>query len=91
MAVKSRKNQLIQRLRRVRGQLNAVETALTEDRKLTSILQTLSACHGAIHSLKGELIQDYIRTSGLHLKENLTTEQTEMLQDLVTIVKTFVH
>ena len=44
------KQQLINRVRRIRGQLDAVEKALNDEQECSAILQTLAACRGAISS-----------------------------------------
>jgi DNA-binding FrmR family transcriptional regulator len=56
---KENRNLLI-RLRRIRGQLEAVERALTEGADCAAILQQATACRGALEGFIAEVIEDHI-------------------------------
>ena len=49
------KGKLLNRVRRIRGQIDAVEKALDQEQDCSSILQTIAACRGAINSLMAEM------------------------------------
>lgn len=51
---------LIQRVRRLRGQLEAVERMLVEGEDCYAILQTVAACRGGLNGLTRELILEHI-------------------------------
>jgi DNA-binding FrmR family transcriptional regulator len=75
---------LLQRVRRLRGQLDAVERALAADEDCGDQLMLLAAVRGSINSLMGEVMEDHIRfhlTSGS--KEQIAPELAEDLIDLV--------
>ena len=55
------KKQLVDRIRRIRGQLNSVEAALERGADCSDIMQRLAACRGAMNSLVVEVIDDHIR------------------------------
>jgi DNA-binding FrmR family transcriptional regulator len=78
------KVKLLQRVRRLRGQLDAVERALTADQDCGDQLMLLAAVRGGINSLMGEVMEDHIR---FHLtlgsKEQIAPELAEDLIDLV--------
>ncbi len=50
------KDKLVMRVRRIRGQLDAVERALEDERDCTDIMQLLAACRGALGGLTAEVI-----------------------------------
>jgi DNA-binding FrmR family transcriptional regulator len=78
------KLKLLQRVRRLRGQLEAVERAITADEDCGDQLMLLAAGRGSINSLMGEVLEDHIRfhlTSGS--KEQIAPELAEDLIDLV--------
>jgi DNA-binding FrmR family transcriptional regulator len=78
------KVKLLQRVRRLRGQLDAVERALAADEDCGDQLMLLAAVRGSINSLMGEVMEDHIRfhlTSGS--KEQIAPELAEDLIDLV--------
>ena len=51
---------LIQRVRRLKGQLDGVERMLAEDTDCYAVLQNVAACRGALNSLTRELIHAHI-------------------------------
>src|SRR5512133_2078518 len=53
------KDKLIQRLRRVEGQVRGVEAMLEEERDCQEILQQLSAIHAAVQSASRVFLQEY--------------------------------
>jgi DNA-binding FrmR family transcriptional regulator len=78
------KVKLLQRLRKVRGQLDAVERSLTADEECGGQLMLLAAVRGGVNSLMGEVLETHIR---FHLvdgaKEQIAPELAEDLIDLV--------
>ena len=75
---------LINRAKRIRGQMESVERSLTEARECTDVLMLLAAVRGGIDGLMAEVLEDHIR---LHLigpkAKALTPELGEELIDLV--------
>jgi DNA-binding FrmR family transcriptional regulator len=54
------KRKLLIRLRRIRGQLDAVERRIDEDASCAAILQQATACRGALDGFIAEVIEDHI-------------------------------
>lgn len=61
---------MINRLRRVQGQLRGVESMLTEDRECREILQQLSAVRSAVHSAMLSYMETYINECVLEQMES---------------------
>src|ERR1019366_9681358 len=78
------KMKLLQRVRKLRGQLDAVERALGVDEDCGDQLMLLAAVRGGVNGLMGEVLEDHIR---FHLtdgsKEQIAPELAEDLIDLV--------
>lgn len=55
------KRQLLNRVRRIRGQIEAIERALEEEKDCADVLQLIAGTRGAIHGLMAEVIEDHIR------------------------------
>jgi DNA-binding FrmR family transcriptional regulator len=55
------KQQLINRVRRIAGQVEAIERALTEDADCSVTLQRVAATRGAINGLLDEIVEDHLR------------------------------
>jgi DNA-binding FrmR family transcriptional regulator len=76
---------LINRTKKVVGQLEAAQRALEEDAACADVLQRLSAARGAINSLMGELMEDHIRN---HMPRK-TKSSEEAADDVIQIVRTY--
>ena len=78
------KLKLLQRLRKVRGQLDAVERSLHGEVDCGDQLMLLAAVRGGVNSLMAEVLETHIR---FHLvdgaKEQIAPELAEDLIDLV--------
>ena len=76
---------LLNRTRKVVGQLESVERALNEDTPCAEVLQRLAAARGAINSLMAELMEDHIR----HHMPTKTKGSEEATEDLIEIVRSY--
>jgi DNA-binding FrmR family transcriptional regulator len=56
------KQKLLNRVRRIRGQIDAIERALEEEKGCMSVLQQITSCRGAINGLAAVVLEDHIRT-----------------------------
>ena len=78
------KVKLLQRVRKLRGPLDAVERALEGKKDCGDQLMLLAAVRGGVNSLMGEVLETHIR---FHLtdgsKEQIAPELAEDLIDLV--------
>jgi FrmR/RcnR family transcriptional regulator, repressor of rcnA expression len=82
------KEKLVSRIRRIRGQLNGIERALLEEKGCFSILQTSTACRGALNSLITEILEGHIRSHLLEGARN-KTERDQAAHELIDVVKAF--
>jgi FrmR/RcnR family transcriptional regulator, repressor of frmRAB operon len=83
------KEKLILRVRRIRGQIEAVERALTHEQDCSDILQLITAARGAMNGLMAELLEDHVRFHVLDPKRKPTSEQALAADELVDIVKAY--
>lgn len=83
------KKKLVARVRRIRGQLEAVEHALENEAGCAQILQTVTSARGALNGLVSELIEAHIRNHVVS-PDNATPEQREALEELVQVVRAYV-
>jgi DNA-binding FrmR family transcriptional regulator len=56
------KRKLLNRVRRIKGQVEAIERALEEERSCNEVLQTITSCRGAMNGLLAVVLEDHIRT-----------------------------
>lgn len=85
MSIQEReKIKLLQRVRRLRGQLDAVERSLQADEDCGGQLMLLAAVRGGVNGLMGEVMETHIRYHLLDdAKEKIAPELAEDLIDLV--------
>jgi FrmR/RcnR family transcriptional regulator, repressor of rcnA expression len=55
------KEKLLNRVRRVRGQVEALERAVEDEKGCSAVLHLVVAARGAMNSLMAEIIEDHIR------------------------------
>jgi DNA-binding FrmR family transcriptional regulator len=77
---------LLQRIRRIRGQVEAVERTLTSEDECANILMLLAAVRGGINGLMAEVLEDHIR---LHLLSEKKEASPELAEDLIDIVRAY--
>jgi DNA-binding FrmR family transcriptional regulator len=85
------KGKLIGRVRRIRGQLEAVEKALEQERDCTEILNTIAASRGAISGLMAEVMEGHIRSHVLDPDERPTSQRARAAQELIDVVKSYMR
>ncbi|WP_423761529.1 metal/formaldehyde-sensitive transcriptional repressor [Burkholderia sp. NLJ2] len=56
------KQKLLNRVRRIRGQVEAIERALEEERGCNDVLQQITSCRGAMNGLLAVVLEDHIRS-----------------------------
>ena len=83
------KKKLLHRLRRLRGQLNAVEKSLEAEHDCSTVLLTLAACRGAMDSLMSEIIEGHIRFHILDPQQEPTAEQKKAAQEVISVVRRY--
>jgi len=84
------KKKLVARIRRVKGQIEAVERALTEERGCEEVVRTIAAARGAINALAAEVLCDHMQD---HLAApRLSKSERQMAAaELARVVRQFVR
>jgi DNA-binding FrmR family transcriptional regulator len=82
------KQKLIARVKRIRGQVDAIERSLTRQEQCADILMLLANVRGGINSLMAEVLEDHVR---LHMlsPEKAATDSTELAEDLIELVRAY--
>ena len=83
------KQKLLNRVRRIKGQVEAVEKAIDREQDCSTILHAIAACHGAIKGLMAEVIEGHIRYHVVDPDHRPTTEQARAAQELIDVVKAY--
>jgi DNA-binding FrmR family transcriptional regulator len=83
------KAKLIARVRRVRGQLEAVERALSNEADCEETLQLIASCRGALNGLMAEVLEGHIRYHLVTKAPDPASEDGRAVEQLVDIVRTY--
>jgi DNA-binding FrmR family transcriptional regulator len=83
------RKKLLNRVRRIRGQIEGIEKALTDEKDPFVILQTVAACRGALNSLMAEIIEGHIRMHVVDPDRSPRGEHLESAEELIDIIRAF--
>lgn len=86
---KKDKTKLLNRSRRIRGQLEGVIRLLEEEGDCSKVLQAIAACRGAINGLMHQVLEGHIMEHVADPTGKATEEQLESASELVGILKTY--
>ena len=75
-------------MRRIRGQVEAVERALEEERSCAEVLQIIAACRGAMNGLMAELLEGHIR---YHVINSDKAEGTQAAEELIDVLRSYLR
>ncbi len=84
---KREKLKLLNWVRRVRGQVEAVERALKEEQGCAPVLHLIVAARGALNSLMTEVIEDHIRAHVVDPAKDI--ERTRGADELIEAVQAY--
>jgi DNA-binding FrmR family transcriptional regulator len=83
------KQKLLNRVRRIRGQLEAVERALDQDLSCAAILQQATACRGALNALIAEVVEDHIREHVMDPSAPRDDPRAQAAEELAEIIHSY--
>src|SRR5262249_58948417 len=86
-----KKKKLVDRARRIRGQVEAVERALVEELDCSEVLQRITACRGAIDSLLAEVIEDHVRFHIIDRHRHRSASPAEVREELIRVIRTYLR
>jgi DNA-binding FrmR family transcriptional regulator len=83
------KEKLLIRVRRIRGQIEAIEHTLGGEHECGDVLQLVAACRGALNGLMAELIEGHIWFHVLDPNRSKDSAQAAAAEELIDIVKAY--
>lgn len=84
------KKQLLTRVRRIKGQADALEKALEQGNDCSAILQQIAAIRGAVNGLMGEVLEGHIREH-LGVEEIPAEQRSRDLENVVTVLRSYLR
>jgi FrmR/RcnR family transcriptional regulator, repressor of frmRAB operon len=88
-AQEKEKRKLLIRLRRIRGQIDAVERRIQEDASCAAILQQATACRGALDGFIAEVVEDHILEHMIDPSLPRDDPRAQAAEELVEIVHSY--
>jgi DNA-binding FrmR family transcriptional regulator len=83
------KEKLLVRVRRIRGQVEAIERTLAGEHECSEVLQLVAACRGALNGLMAELVEGHVRFHVLDPNRSKDSPQAAAAEELIDIVKAY--
>jgi DNA-binding FrmR family transcriptional regulator len=86
--ISKEKNKLLSRIKRLGGQIDAVQRSVMEGDEVADILMLLAAIRGGVNSLMAEILEDHIRLHITH-PDRATESPEELTEDLIGLVRAY--
>ena len=83
------KKKLLNRVRRIQGQIAAVEKVLDQEQDCSTILLTIAACRGAINGLMAEIIEGHIREHVVDPAHERSASRAQGAAELIEVVQAY--
>jgi DNA-binding FrmR family transcriptional regulator len=83
------KSKLLARVRRIRGQVEALERALEAEKGCTEVLQQIAAVRGAMNGLMTEVIEDHVHTHIANPSITSHSERAKGADELIDVVRAY--
>ena len=85
------KRKLLNRVRRIRGQVEAIERALEDEAGCAQVMHLISGCRGAINGLLAEVVEDHVRTHLVDPERNPDALNADAAEQLIDVVHTYLR
>ena len=86
--ISKEKQKLVSRIRRLAGQIDAVQRSVTYGDECADILMLLAAIRGGVNSLMAEILEDHIRLHITHSNRAIDSPE-ELTEDLIGLVRAY--
>jgi DNA-binding FrmR family transcriptional regulator len=83
------KQKLLARVRRLRGQIEAIERALEGESGCEQVMHLIAGARGAMAGLMAEVVEDHVRTHLVDTEAHPGALNTEAVDELLELVRTY--
>ena len=83
------KQKLLARVRRIRGQVEAIERALGTEAGCEQVMHLLAGVRGAMAGLMAEVVEDHVRTHLVDAEKYPNALNAEAAGQLLEVVRTY--
>jgi DNA-binding FrmR family transcriptional regulator len=86
--ISKEKQKLLSRIKRLSGQMGAVEHSVMDGDECADILMLLAAIRGGVNSLMAEILEDHVRLHITH-PNSRTESPEELTEGLIALVRAY--
>jgi FrmR/RcnR family transcriptional regulator, repressor of frmRAB operon len=83
------KQKLLARVRRIRGQVEAIERALEGESGCDEVMHLIAGARGAMAGLMVEVVEDHVRTHLVDVERHPGALDAEAVGQLVDVLRTY--
>ena len=83
------KDKLLARVRRIRGQVEAMERALDSEAGCEKVMHLLASTRAAMSGLMAEVVEDHIRTHLVDPEKHPGALDEDAVEQLLAVVRTY--
>jgi DNA-binding FrmR family transcriptional regulator len=84
-----KKSNLVSRVRRIRGQVEALERALEEEQGCSEVLHQIAAARGAMTGLMIEVLEEHIEMHVANPAITSNVERTKGADELIEVIRSY--
>ena len=84
------KQKLLNRVRKLRGQVDALERALDSEAGCAEVMHLLTASRGAINGIMAEVVEDHIQMHMIDSERKRSRTETEAAAELIDVLRSYI-
>jgi DNA-binding FrmR family transcriptional regulator len=85
------KQKLLNRIRRLRGQVDAIERALETDAGCNEVMRQLATVRGAVNGMMAEVVEDHIQMHVVDSNRKPTKKEVEAADELIEVLRSYIR
>ncbi|MBS0599385.1 MAG: metal/formaldehyde-sensitive transcriptional repressor [Proteobacteria bacterium] len=85
------KQKMLNRVRRLRGQVDAMERAIEEDSGCSEVMHLLTAARGAINGLMAEVIEDHVHMHMIDTERKPSRSEARAAEELIDVLRSYIR
>jgi DNA-binding FrmR family transcriptional regulator len=83
------KQKLLARVRRLRGQIEAIERALAGEADCEQVMHLIAGARGAMAGLMAEVVEDHVRTHLVDAETHPGALNKDAVEQLLEVIRTY--
>ena len=85
------KQKLLNRIRRLRGQIDAVERAVETDAGCNEVMRQLATVRGATNGIMAEVVEDHIQMHMVTSNRKPTKAEVDAADELIEVLRSYIR